>query len=352
MPSLSLIDNDPSDLIGIDVEIDLGFHHAIGHVTDVEFEENDDGEAIPGTGVFTVEEHLRDKTYETNQDSHFGGTSIRAAIVGREYTVYWWEALTPDGEWEQLNEKSLVRGDEPKRSVPDDATRTRVRKETYEAGADHTKQFPIRAANDGLNSVVIGRSDLQTCIAALSEGSGAIFYVEQDDKSVTRIRATIESAEPELPEFSPETASASPPEMEDSYTITGTDQDTDAGIEIEYDNKAESATLTRTVPEDSDASGDDEVGDIEAGELRGIDNHTVVEWFNISWFNEIERRVTIPDELNTSSIGYEIGTVYIDPENKFELYHASIDGEFTKNGEPINDLITVDTPMTFGRSSV
>lgn len=346
------------ELIGLDISLDQGMQSPIGCIVEVNTGDND--EITEDTEV-VISEHLRDETHTVTL---FDSLGVSIPHVGEEYTVYWRETLTNDGDWIQTAAKSMWEHRVRDAQYPDDIdagdlVRNRIRSETYQVGADHCTKFSIRITDDGVSCTLTGRSDLATCIAALTVDSTTEVYVDDNDyDGVQKLYIEITDISPDPSSFSASIASdtVDTNDLPDEYVITGTDV-FGGDVVITYDNSTETATVERTANSDSSEDSMDSQWALErgfteppeklSGDLCGLDDYSTVEFFDIPWFDDIKELVTVPDTLDTGNVGVTVGDVYVSPDNNFELHHASIKPGFKKNRSTINDIVTENTPYTF-----
>lgn len=347
-------------LLGTDIDVSVHgiMGDPVGRITnvtapDTDFDLGDDNYPYDAIEL-EIEDHLCDRTW-----TRTGRHSINPAIIGRTYTVHYGEARQDDGTWERITDKysNEAYARDSLNGVETD-NQTRFMTDKYEVGLDRTKKAPLRLNKNGLDSVLAGRNTLEETLATVSLNQRIKLTVGTDH----RFDATVTDITPEEIDNDPETSSETDGDtIPDNYKIIATDV-LDGTLTITYDPQSGTAHVDRTPTDDQHFDYPDHIDPSEdpgklSGQLHGLSPEgNPVEHYNIPWLNQLESRIKTSDELidtllDPGRIGTTIGHVYTAPQNRFELYHVSINPAFQKaTASSLSDMVTIDTPHTYGRS--
>lgn len=351
---MTIIHHEPldtlEDAIGHDVNVQtygIG-DDPIGRITDVHPPETDKefgDKNYPYTDIqYTVEDHFFDREWTTDH--------INFATIGTEYTVYYAEERTEDG-WERITDYFQHRSDARSHLTHkhDTDAQTRVMTATYEVGSTATDKYPIRIKDGTLSIVPEGRNTLREALSCVQlDGRLTLYFPDQPTFDVT-----VTDIEPEEIAHDTQTSSSTKPDaVPDGYTITAEDLlgGTLTLTYVPMTHEADYVNVTRDAPSEpveipDRLDADEDPGDFKT-RVRGISvGGAPIEHYNLPWMDGLRQRVRLPEEFNdsTANLGV-VGYVWVGANDRFELYHASINAPFRKSNTPINELITADHPGT------
>lgn len=346
MPNLAISDvESQEDLIGTDVKLtdEMGIARSvIGYVSEASLGDSPEDHEV------VIEDHLQNRTFTLEG---YEALSLTTPPLGAEYSIYWGEKLTEEG-WVRVTDNRLeerVVRDEVRHN-PEIEGETRIMSETYTAGNETADRYPLYASDGGVYCLLEGRNTLAETLSALNLDQRIQISVGTD----LQLSATVTSIDPEPTNLDPDMSSAADGSLVvDDFTVKAED-DFDGEVTIQYDSTGDSAMVRRIAPEEPAASPENTDLDSDPGTveevLRGLSvRGNPVEWYDIPWMDGIRSAADIPDGLGASSVGYEIGEVWVEPDNRFELHYVVVDKDFQKSTSrslPF-ELASVDTPYTY-----